>query len=144
MRDVSEHLIPDDDSIISLDDHLLFMDNMAAFHSHFWGFHDRIGLASDGLRYFIFNDHLATIEESLGSGARVPMLVAEGYESMARISPRCYELCRALLIDPGPFLQAVASTPRTLIHSDWSKTLGGRDAELSWWEDRVLDAADLL
>ncbi len=33
------------------------MDNMAAFHSHFWGFHDRIGLASDGLRYFIFNDH---------------------------------------------------------------------------------------
>lgn len=137
MRDVSEHLVPDDDSIIALDDHLLFLENMAGLHAHFWGFHDTIGLASDGIRYLIFNDHLTAIEEALGSGARVPTLVAGGYARMAEISPRCYALCREVFHDPGPFLQAVASTPRTLIHSDWKLgNLGnhpdGRTILLDW------------
>ena len=31
-----------------------------------------------------------------------------------------------------------------MVHFGWEKALGGRDAELEWWEERVVASAPLL
>lgn len=137
MNDESEHLVPDSDDVIGPDLHESFLAAMARLHHHFAGFDDTIGLAPPGNRYLIFNEHLAPIEERLGSGAVVPTLVERGYHNMAEISPPVAELTRSLFSDPGPFLTAISDTPRTLVHSDWKLgNLGrhpdGRTILLDW------------
>ena len=119
MRDRGSWFVPDDGSPVGIDQHLRFIGHMAALHAHFWGWEPTVDLAPAGNRYLFFNEHLAGIEQALGSGARVPDLVAPGYARMAEISPAAHELARAVHAEPSAFLDAIEEEPLTFIHSDW-------------------------
>jgi hypothetical protein len=138
MRDVGDHLVPEGDAEIPLDQHLRFLDHMASLHATFWGWRDTIGLASLEQRYAAFHPVLPEIEGRLGGTAAVPTrYVPLGWQRFVERAPGAAAVVMPLLDDLGPLVDALRSTPQTLIHSDWKAgNLGshpdGRTILLDW------------
>jgi Ser/Thr protein kinase RdoA (MazF antagonist) len=64
-------------------------------------------------------------------------MIAAGWSRVDVEAPRSARLARALRRDPSPLLDALATTPATLVHSDWKAgNLGsrpdGRTVLLDW------------
>lgn len=138
MRDVGAWLLPEGDHEIPLDQHLAFLDHMAQLHVAFWGRCDTIGLLPLSTRLVCFGPRLGDTERARGGTDLVPTkLMPEGWARFARRAPRAAEIVFALHDDPSPLVDALASTPQTLVHGDWKAgNLGrhpdGRTILLDW------------
>jgi thiamine kinase-like enzyme len=80
---------------------------------------------------------MAEAEAAIGSPHLVPQLVAKGWPLLAEVAPAAAQIVTPLARDPGPLLTALASTPQTLVHSNWKlDNLGtddqGRTVLLDW------------
>ena len=67
----------------------------------------------------------------------VPQLVAQGWPRLAEVAPAAAAVVTPLAYDPGPLVDALASTPQTFVHSNWKlDNLGtddqGRTVLLDW------------
>jgi hypothetical protein len=138
MHDVGDALLPEGDHQIPLEQHLAFLDHMAQLHVAFWGVHDTLGLLPLPVRLVIFGPHLASTERARGGADVVPTeLVPAGWERFAERAPRAAEVVLPLLDDPAPLVDALSTTPQTLVHGDWKAgNLGshpdGRTILLDW------------
>lgn len=138
MRDVGACLLPEGDAEIPLDQHLSFLDHMAQLHVAFWECRDTIGLLPLSTRLVCFGPRLGETERARGGTDPVPTKLApEGWARFAQRAPRAAEVVFALHNDPTPLVNALATTPRTLVHGDWKAgNLGrhpdGRTILLDW------------
>ncbi len=137
MRDVGEWLVPVTDDPVPLDQHLLFVDHMAALHAHFWETDLDIDVVSPTTRYLELSPRTAQREAALGSDHIVPPLIAQGWPLFAKVAPAAAEVVSPLTLDPAPLVDALATTPSTLVHGNWKfDNLGsgpdGRTILLDW------------
>ena len=80
-RDISAHLIPEGDALVTLEQADAFMDHMAAFHATFWGWTDDVGVASIEQRLNFFSDDNIA-RETQAAEPPVPIVVAQQGWSM--------------------------------------------------------------
>jgi hypothetical protein len=149
MRDVGAWLIPADDSIITIDQHRQFVDHMADMHVRFWLAGPEIDIVSPRNRYLELSPSMAEHEAARGSIQLVPKLVAEGWPLFVDIAPDAARVVMPLLADPTPLIDALATTPQTLVHANFKlDNLGvtpDRRTVIFDWESsgRGAGAADL-
>lgn len=138
LRDVSDHLVPEGDTLLAPDTHLRFLDHMAACHAAMWGWSDTIGLLGAGSRYLFFSDAALEYETTRPEPAVVPGVAADGWARFREVArPGVVEVIEQLRRDPSPLVDALALTPRTLLPGDWKMgNLGaapdGRTIFLDW------------
>jgi len=135
MRDVSEWLVPATDELISHDQHERFLRHMAALHAQFWDCGPEFDVVPAMHRYLELSPWLA--EAEAGSAHLVPQLVGRGWPLLAEVAPAAAAVVTPLAYDPGPLVEALASTPCTFVHSNWKlDNLGtddaGRTVLLDW------------
>jgi hypothetical protein len=138
MHDVSALLVPGGDEPLPLAQHRGFLDHMAALHAAFWQDPGpRIDVVPTMHRYLMLSPWLAETEARIGSAHLVPRLVGEGWARFADVAPRAAPAVLPLARDPSPLVEALESTPQTLVHGDWKlDNLGtdptGRTVLLDW------------
>jgi len=129
MRDVSAWLVPADDAPISTRQHLRFLAHMAAFHAAFWDCGVELEVVPPMHRYLELSPWMAEAEAALGSAHLVPRLVAKGWPQLAEVAPAAAAIVTPLATDPGPLVDALATTPQTFVHGNWKlDNLGTDDA----------------
>jgi hypothetical protein len=137
MHDVGRWLVPVTDGPILLSQHQRFLDHMAALHAAFWGQGSDIEVVPAMHRYLELSPWLAEAEAVIGSDHLVPQLVGKGWPLLAEVAPAAAAVAAPLARDPGPLIEALASTPQTFVHSNWKlDNLGtdcaGRTVLLDW------------
>ncbi len=135
MRDVSEWLVLATDELISPDQHERFLRHMAALHAQFWDCGPEFDVVPAMHRYLELSPWLAEAEAA--SAHLVPQLVGRGWPLLAEVAPTAAAVVTPLAYDPGPLVEALASTPCTFVHSNWKlDNLGtddaGRTVLLDW------------
>ena len=68
-------------------------------------------------------------ESAIGGQARVPRLIAQGWPRLAEVAPRAAAVVMPLALDPGPLVQALETTPQTLVMGNWKLDNLGTDPE---------------
>ncbi len=120
LRDASTELVPPGDEPISERQHLAFLDHLAAMSAAAWGWHDDRELLQPERRWAWFSDVSLGGERDLGWPEDVPRIAAEGWERFAARAPvSVRELIDPLRRDPTPIVDALRTTPWTLVHGDW-------------------------
>jgi Phosphotransferase enzyme family len=137
MRDVTPWLVPATDAPITPAEHARFLRHMAALHAEFWGCGPEFEVVSAMHRYLELSPWTAKAEAAAGSAHLVPQLVAKGWPLLAEVAPAAAAVVTPLAYDPGPLVEALASTPHTFVHSNWKlDNLGtddaGRTVLLDW------------
>ena len=137
MDDVSEWLFPVTDQPISLDDHLRVLDHMAALHAALWETTADFDVVPAMHRYLDLSPWTAEAEAALGDPPLVPQLIAKGWPLLREVAPAAYDVVLPLALDPGPLVEALASTPQTFIHGNFKLdnlgvTPDGRTVLLDW------------
>jgi hypothetical protein len=137
MHDVSRWLVPVTDDPIPLGQHQRFLAHMAALHAAFWDCGPEVDVVPPMHRYLELSPWMAEAEASVGSQHLVPQLVAKGWPLLADIAPDAAAVASPLALDPGPLVEALATTPQTFVHSNWKlDNLGtddaGRTVLLDW------------
>jgi hypothetical protein len=137
MHDVSQWLVPVSDDPIPAAQHRQFLRHMAALHAAFWGCGTEVDVVPMMHRYLELSPWMAEAEAAAGSDHLVPQLVAKGWPMLADVAPVAAEIAGPLARDPGPLVEALLSTPQTLVHSNWKlDNLGtddaGRTVLLDW------------
>ena len=120
-----------------LDQHTRFLRHMAALHAAFWACGDEFDVVPAMHRYLELSPWMAAAEAAAGSPPLVPRLVAKGWPLLAEIAPAAAAVVTPLARDPGPLLEALATTPQTFVHSNFKlDNLGtddaGRTVLLDW------------
>jgi hypothetical protein len=129
MHDVSAWLVPVTDEPIPLGQHLRFLQHMAALHATFWEGGSEIDVVPPMHRYLELSPWMAQAEAAIGASHLVPQLVARGWPLLAEVAPVAGAVVTPLAHDPGPLVDALASTPQTFVHSNWKlDNLGSDDA----------------
>jgi hypothetical protein len=129
MRDVSRWLVPVTDEPISAQQHRSFLRHMAALHAAFWGSGPEVDVVPAMHRYLELSTWTAQAEAALGSGHLVPELIARGWPLLAELAPGAAAVVVPLAADPGPMVEALASTPQTFVHSNFKLDNLGTDDE---------------
>jgi hypothetical protein len=137
MRDVTPWLVPATDAPISPAEHGRFLRHMAALHAEFWGCGPEFEVVPAMHRYLELSPWTAAAETAAGSAHLVPQLIAKGWPLLAEAAPSAAAVVTPLAHDPGPLVEAMASTPQTFVHSNWKlDNLGtddaGRTVVLDW------------
>jgi hypothetical protein len=137
MHDVSSWLVPATDEPIPLGQHQDFLRHMAAMHAAYWGCGRDCEVVPAMHRYLELSPWLAEAEQAVGSGHLVPELVGKGWKLLPQVAPQAAAVVGPLAVDPGPLVEALASTPLTFVHSNWKlDNLGsdpaGRTVVLDW------------
>ncbi len=137
MHDVGRWLVPATDEEISLGQHQRFLTHMAALHAAFWDCGPEVDVVPIMHRYLELSPWMAEAEIAVGSGHLVPQLVAKGWPMLADVAPDAAAVAYPLALDPGPLVEALATTPQTFVHSNWKlDNLGtddaGRTVLLDW------------
>jgi hypothetical protein len=137
MRDVGDALVPGGDDPVPADLHERFLDHMAELHAAFWDTGLDIDVVAPTTRYLLLSPRTAAAEAALGSGARVPELIGEGWPLLERVAPRLAQVVVPLAHDPAPLVDALEATPATFVHGDLKfDNLGsdenGRTILLDW------------
>ena len=112
-----------------LGQHLSFLRHMAALHAAFWGCGDEIEVVPVMHRYLELSPWTAQAEAGLGSDHLVPQLVGRGWPLLAEVAPAAAAVVIPLAHDPGPLVDALATTPQTFVHSNWKLDNLGTDDE---------------
>jgi hypothetical protein len=137
MRDVSPWLVPVTDEPISLAQHEAFCDHMAALHAEFWGCGTEFDVVPAMHRYLELSPWTAQAESAIGGSHLVPQLIGKGWPLLSQVAPKAAAIAGPLAYDPGPLLDALATTPQTFVHSNWKlDNLGtddlGRTVLIDW------------
>lgn len=137
MRDVSEWLFPVSDDPVPLIDHLRILEHLAALHARFWEGGPQIDIVSATTRYLELSPSMAQAEARLGSDHLVPRLVAQGWPLLEQVAPAAAAIVVPLVHDPARLVDALASTPQTLLHGNFKLdnlgvTPDGRTVILDW------------
>jgi Phosphotransferase enzyme family len=137
MRDVSPWLVPATDEPITPGQHERFLLHMAALHASFWDGGGELDVVPAMHRYLELSPWMAEAEAAAGSPHLVPQLVAKGWPLLAEVAPAAAAVVTPLAYDPGPLVDALATTPQTFVHSNWKlDNLGtddaGRTVLLDW------------
>ena len=137
MRDVSQWLVPATDEPISVEQHQSFLRHMAALHAAFWGSGIEIDVVPAMHRYLELSMWTAQAEAAFGSDHLVPQLIGRGWPLLTEVAPAAAALVVPLATDPGPLVEALATTPQTFVHSNFKlDNLGtdddGRTVILDW------------
>jgi hypothetical protein len=137
MYDVSPWLVPVTDAPITTAQHLRFLRHMAALHASFWDCGSELDVVPEMHRYLELSPWMAEAEAAAGSPHLVPQLVAKGWPLLAEVAPAAAAVVTPLAYDPGPLMDALATTPHTFVHSNWKlDNLGtddaGRTVLLDW------------
>ena len=137
MQDVSEFLVPVSDDPVPVGQHRRFLRHMAALHAAFWNCGPEADVVPMMHRYLELSPWMAEAEAAIGSDHLVPRLVAKGWPMLAEVAPAAADVAIPLARDPGPLVEALLSTPQTLVHSNWKlDNLGtddhGRTVLLDW------------
>ncbi len=137
MHDVTPWLVPVTDAPITLAQHERFLRHMAALHASFWDCGREFDVVPAMHRYLELSPWMAEAEAAAGSAHLVPRLVGQGWPLLAEVAPAAAAVVTPLARDPGPLLDALASTPHTFVHSNWKlDNLGtddqGRTVLLDW------------
>jgi hypothetical protein len=137
MHDVSPWLVPVTDEPIELAQHTGFVEHMAALHAAFWDCGPEFDVVPVMHRYLELSPWTALAEASIGGSHLVPELIGKGWPLLAEVAPKAAEVVVPLAHDPGPLVDALASTPQTFVHSNWKlDNLGtddlGRTVIIDW------------
>jgi len=137
LRDVSEHLVPEGDTPLSLADHRQLLDHLADLSAAFWGAEGIPELLSLESRWSAFNPGWLAAEEARGWPDAVPRIAVDGWARFAERAPAdVVDLVEGLRHDLDPLVRAVRQTPLTFLHGDWKLgNLGvapGRTVLLDW------------
>jgi hypothetical protein len=137
MHDVTPWLVPVADAPITAAQHLRFLRHMAALHASFWDCGSELDVVPEMHRYLELSPWMAEAEAAAGSPHLVPQLVAKGWPLLAEVAPAAAAVVTPLAYDPGPLMDALATTPHTFVHSNWKlDNLGtddaGRTVLLDW------------
>lgn len=137
MRDVGASLIPAVDEPIPLASELTLLAHMATFHAAFWRADAEFDVVPVMHRYLELSPWTAIAEESIGSTHLVPQLIGRGWQLLEEVAPTAAEIVTPLAWDPGPLVQALASTPQAFVHGNWKlDNLGldpaGRTVLIDW------------
>ncbi len=137
MHDVTPWLVPVADAPITTAQHLRFLRHMAALHASFWDCGGELDVVPEMHRYLELSPWMAEAEAAAGSPHLVPQLVAKGWPLLAEVAPAAAAVVTPLAYDPGPLMDALATTPHTFVHSNWKlDNLGtddaGRTVLLDW------------
>jgi hypothetical protein len=149
MRDVGPSLVPPGSDPLPHPHHRQFLDHMAQVHARFWGFEDRFGLLTPGLRYQALTPSTGQREAQRGGTDPIPAMLAPMWTRLRESAPEAHDLALTLTDDPSPLLAALAQTPSTFVHGDWKAgNLGvhpdGRTVLLDWgWPGRAGPLVDL-
>jgi hypothetical protein len=149
LRDVGPWLVPAGSSRLPIAQHRRFLEHLAIMHAAFWGFEDRIGLLPPGHRYTALTPATGEREAAEGHDDPVPRALAGGWAALRRAAPEAHAYAAALAQDPGPLVDALATTPATFVHGDWKAgNLGshpdGRTILLDWgWPGRAGPLVDV-
>jgi hypothetical protein len=130
MRDVAHWLVPATDTPIPLGQHLRFLSHMAALHASFWGCGSEADVVPAMHRYLELSPWTARAEAAAGPAPLVPRLVGQGWPLLASVAPAAAAVVTPLAEDPGPLVDALATTPQTFVHGNWKlDNLGTDDRE---------------
>ena len=137
LRDVSEHLVPEGDTPLSLEDHRQLLDHLADMSATFWGAEGAPDLLSLESRWSAFGPGWMAAEEHLGWPDAVPRIASDGWGRFVERAPAdVLTLIDDLRHDIDPLVRAVRRTPLTFLHGDWKLgNLGvapGRTVLLDW------------
>jgi hypothetical protein len=137
MHDVTRWLVPVTDTPIPADQHMRFLQHMAALHASFWDCGSDCDVVPEMHRYLELSPWMAEAEAAIGSPHLVPQLVAKGWPLLAEVAPAAAAVVTPLARDPGPLVDALATTPHTFVHGNWKlDNLGtdgaGRTVLLDW------------
>jgi hypothetical protein len=119
MRDVGRWLVPEGDDPISMADHRAYLDAMVAVQATFHGWRDEVGLATMADRYLELSPLMVEGERQRGHPSLVPRLVGQGWDALPDVLPSCGQAVRELATDPSPLVEALSTTPTTLVHGNW-------------------------
>ena len=129
MHDVGEYLVPVSDQSVPRERHLRFLDHMAAMHATFWEGGAEIEVIPVMHRYLELSPWTAIAEAAIGATHRVPGLVGRGWALLAEVAPEADAVVTKLAWNPGPLVEALATTPQTFVHGNWKLDNLGTDAE---------------
>ena len=129
MHDVGEYLVPVNDEPVAGEQHLRFLDHMAALHARFWDGGAEIEVVPVMHRYLELSPWTAVTEAAIGATHRVPELVGKGWSLLADVAPRADAVVTKLAWNPGPLVEALATTPQTFVHGNWKLDNLGTDAD---------------
>ncbi len=137
MHDVSAWLVPVADDPIDPAQHARFIEHMAALHAAFWGGGPELEVVPVMHRYLELSPWTALAEASTGDSHLVPELIGQGWPLLAEVAPKAAQVVTPLAYDPGPLVDALATTPQTFVHSNWKlDNLGsdglGRTVIIDW------------
>lgn len=127
MHDVGEWLVPAVDDPITAAQNERFLDHMAALHVAFWETDQDIDVVAPADRYLELSPRMAAAEAALGQDHLVPRLVAQGWPLLESVAPRAAAVVVPLVQEPGPLVDALATTPQTLVHGNWKLDNLGTD-----------------
>ncbi|MBA3654096.1 MAG: phosphotransferase [Actinobacteria bacterium] len=137
MRDMVESLVPEGDGPVTPRQHRQFLDHMAAMHAHFWGWTDDLGLIGLAQRYSLMTPARITVAGNASPDAIVPPLILRGWQALPGRASQMAQTLFALHADPGPLVDAMATSPTTFLHGDWKManlgtTADGRTVLVDW------------
>jgi hypothetical protein len=137
LRDVSNHLVPEGDDLLTLEVHRQLLDHLAVLAVAFWGADGVPPLLPLGNRCTAFGPGWLAVEAALGWPEAVPRLAVRGWEAFGRRAPAdVVDIVEGLRHDPGALTNAMEGTPQTFLHGDWKLgNLGahaGRTILLDW------------
>ncbi len=137
MQDVADAVVAADDAVISMSMHRQFLAHMAAMHATFWEAGSEIDIVPPMTRYMELSPWTAVTEAELGSEHMVPKLVGQGWPLLKEVAPESARIAFPLSMNPWPLVQALASTPQTLVHGNFKLdnlgvTSDGRTVLLDW------------
>lgn len=120
MRDLSDVMVPAGDDRVPAEHHHRFIDHMAGTAARAWGWRDSIGLMPYQTRWQWFSDEMGETERALGFPAIVPKIAGQGWEQFAtRVPLDVRRLIGDLRFDNSALVDALRTTPSTLLHGDW-------------------------
>lgn len=138
MRDVTDELIPPDDSLLTEEQHLGFLDDLAAFSASNWGLEDEHDLLPTGRYWEFFGTRVIENEARLGFPEAVPRIARDGWHRFSeRVPKELADAVHELRSDTSPLLDSIANTPFTLLHGDWKlgnlgRSRDGRTVLIDW------------
>ncbi len=118
MRDVAAAFLPDN-APISLDQQALLVETMAEMHAATADLTDDLALTEPAQRWRMLGPGFAVEEAERGPLSGVPALLGPMWERLGAHAPQLHGVLTALATDPTPLVNALSTTPTSLVHGDW-------------------------
>jgi hypothetical protein len=129
LRDISAHLIPEGDDLVSVEQADAFMDHMAAFHAAFWGWRDDVGLSSLEQRISFFSEANVAREMDAADPPAPIRVAQQGWAQLRDRSPVLADIVEPLRADPTAIAAQLRALPCTFIVGDWKMGNLGYNAQ---------------